>query len=292
MNQSVIPAVLLRALSEYKFVGHPLWRMADGKDYVRVELTFHKNLPTQPIYKKRAESRRQPAPSAGEWPRQPTAARRPPPTRSSPKVQATVRREAPEKETSPPALQIMETTPDTITVPRPQQTTQLTPSPSIKKPVTPSPSPEIPPAKRTRTKSPKYTSKQPTRYFHVKIEDEYPLHEKYDLQDVHATTYKVIIKATRIPREDEEINIDLPVFFVYQKENRHWLQIKGPTSKFYDDPWYSNIEMLMAANGVRQTNTAHWYDVLEKSCQDPLGVGGGPPLLRLVRKVILARLTK
>ena len=175
----------------------------------------------------------------------------------------------------------METTPD-YTVPRPPQTAQLTPPPSIKKPVTPSPSPEIPPAKRTRTKSRKYTSKQPTRYFHVKIEDEYPLHEKYNLQDVHATTYKVIIKATRIPREDEELNIDLPVFFVYQKENRHRLQIKGPTSKFYDDPWYSNIEMLMAANGMRQTNTAHWYDVLEKSCQDPLGVGGGPPLLRLV----------
>ena len=104
MNQSVIPAVLLRALSEYRFVGHPLWRMADGKDHVRVELTFHKNLPTQAIFKKRAESRRQPAPSAGEWPRQPTAARRPPPTRSSPTVQP-VRREAPEKETSPPALQ-------------------------------------------------------------------------------------------------------------------------------------------------------------------------------------------
>ena len=105
MNQTVIPAVLLRALSEYKFVGHPLWRMADGKDHVRVELAFHKNLPTQPIFKKRAESRRQPAPSAGEWPRQPTAARRPPPTRSSPTVQPTVRREAPEKETSPPALE-------------------------------------------------------------------------------------------------------------------------------------------------------------------------------------------
>ena len=134
MSQSVIPAVLLRALSEYKFVGHPLWRLADGKDHVRVELTFHKNLPTQPVFKKRAESRRQPAPSAGEWPRQPTAARRPPPTRSTPTAQPTVRREAPEKETSPPALQIMEVTPDTITVSRPPQTAQLTPSPSIKKP--------------------------------------------------------------------------------------------------------------------------------------------------------------
>ena len=229
MNQSVIPAVLLRALSEYRFVGHPLWRMADGKDHVCVELTFHKNLPTQPVYKKRAESRRQPAPSAGEWPRQPTAARRPPPNRSSPTVQP-VRREAPEKETSPPALQTMEITPDTITVSRPPQTAQLTPSPSIKKPASPSPSPESPPAKRPRTKSPKYTSKQPMQYFHAKIEEEYPLHEKDDLQDVHATTYKVIIKATRLPREDEGLNVDLSIFFVYQKENTGYRSRGQPTS--------------------------------------------------------------
>ena len=69
-----MPGVFLRALSEYKFVGTPLWRMSDGKDLVRVELTFHKALPTKPYYKKRAGSRRQPAPSAGEWPRQPAAA--------------------------------------------------------------------------------------------------------------------------------------------------------------------------------------------------------------------------
>ena len=117
--------------------------MADGKDHVHIELTFHKNQPTQPVFKKRAESRRKTAPSAGEWPRQPTAARRPPPTRSTPTAQSTVGREAPEKETSPPALQIMDITPDTITVSRPPQTAQLTPSPSIKKPATPTPSPEV-----------------------------------------------------------------------------------------------------------------------------------------------------
>ena len=132
MPESIIPAVLLRALSEYKFVDHPLWRMADGKDHVRVELTSHKNLPTLPIYKRRAESKRQPAPSAGEWPRQPTAARRPPTTtRSTP----TVRREstAPEKKTLPPALQTLEiNTPDTITVIRPPKTVQFTPSPYIR----------------------------------------------------------------------------------------------------------------------------------------------------------------
>ena len=84
MAESVIPAVLLKALSEYKFVGHPLWRIADGKDHFRIELTFHKMLP---VYKKRAESRRQPAPSAGEWPCQPTAARRLPPPMTRPPPQ-------------------------------------------------------------------------------------------------------------------------------------------------------------------------------------------------------------
>ena len=49
---SVIPAVLLNAMREYSFVGSPLWGMSDGKDLVRVELTFHNNLPTQRLYKK------------------------------------------------------------------------------------------------------------------------------------------------------------------------------------------------------------------------------------------------
>ena len=102
-----MPGVLLRALSEYKFVGSPLWRMSDGKDLVRVELTFHKALPTKPYYKKWAESRRKPAPSAGDWPRQPTAATRPSTTtRSTPaRRQPTMEREMP-----PPPTQ---TLPDT-----------------------------------------------------------------------------------------------------------------------------------------------------------------------------------
>ena len=44
-----MPGVLLRALSEYSFVGTPLWRMSDGKDLVRAELTFHKALPTKSL---------------------------------------------------------------------------------------------------------------------------------------------------------------------------------------------------------------------------------------------------
>ena len=88
-----MPGVLLRALSEYKFVSTPLWRMSDGKDLVRVELTFHKKLPTSQVYKKGVESRRQPAPPAGEWPRQPAPARRLPPRREPTQM---------ERETLPP----------------------------------------------------------------------------------------------------------------------------------------------------------------------------------------------
>ena len=210
---------------------------------------------------------------------EPTAASRPPTTRSTPaRRQPTM-----EKETPLPAVQTLLTTPSTIRHQRKPQTAEITPSPIIMRPTTPppspdSPDPDSPPPKKPRTKSPK-TTKQPKEYFHVNIEEEYPLHEKYD---IYATTHKVIVKASRQPREDEEINIDLPAYFVYQRENKHWLPVKGPTSKFFDDPWYTTIEILIEANSVQQKNTAYWYDVQEESCRDHLGDGGGPPLLRLV----------
>ena len=110
---------------------------------------------------------------------------------------------------------------------------KITPSPIIQRPATPPPSPESPPTKKPRTKS-SATNTAPTQYFHVDIEEEYPLHEKYDLQDVTSTKFKAIAKAQRLPRDDEEINVDLPVYFVYHRDNKHWTLIKGPTSKFYD----------------------------------------------------------
>ena len=91
-----MPGVLLRALSEYNFVGTPLWRMSDGKDLVWVELTFHKNLPTPRVYKKGAESRRQPAPAT-----------RPPPRREPTQI---------ERETLPPPPQTTIQTPHQITL--------------------------------------------------------------------------------------------------------------------------------------------------------------------------------
>ena len=142
-----------------------------------------------------------------------------------------------EKETTPPAPQTLQIDTATITVQRPPKTAQITPSPIIQRPATPPPSPESPPTKKQRTKSPT-TNTAPTQYFHVDIEKEYPLHEKYDLQDVTSTKFKAIAKAQRLPRDDEEINVDLPVYFVYHRDNQHWTLIKGPTSKFYDEVWY------------------------------------------------------
>ena len=127
---SVILAVLLNTLREYSFVGSPLWRMSDGKDLVRVELTFHKNLPTSRFYKKGAVSRMQPAPSAGEWPRQPAAA-------STTKTRSTPARRQPtmEKEMPPQPTQTLPDTPrQHITHDRTLKTATIQPSPTITRP--------------------------------------------------------------------------------------------------------------------------------------------------------------
>ena len=169
-----MPGVLLTALSEYKFVGTPLWRMSDGKDLVRVELTFHKKLPTPRYYKKGAESRRQPAPHAGEWPRQPAEATRPPPRRVPTQV---------ERETLPPTTQTILQTPHQIIRPHYKNTAIITASPTITIPAPASPeSPPSPPTKKARKESPAPATDRPIPYCSYHYDEEYPIHEKYDQQ--------------------------------------------------------------------------------------------------------------
>ena len=168
--------------------------------------------------------------------------------------------------------------PATNTAPTQPQTAEITPSPTIITPTTPPHFPESPPSKKPRTKSPA-TNTAPTQYFHVDIEEEFPLHEKYELQDVTSTNLKAIAKST-------PDNVDLPVYFVYHRYNKHWTLIKGPTSKFCDVVWYEYIEQFYK-RGTKHRNSAYWYNTLEKSCSDPLGGGRGPLLLRLVSPSIL-----
>ena len=215
MSASVMPGVLLRALSEYSFVGTPLWRMSDGEDLVRVELTFHKALPTKPYIKRRAESRRQPAPSAGEWPRQPFPASRPPPRRESTQI---------ERETLPPTTQTIQQTSQQIIRPRYKNTASITASPIITRPAPAPASLESPASKKPRKKSPGPAKDRPILCFYDAYEEPFPIHEKYDLQDALSNKLHgkevAIIKAQRLPREEDEMIMDLPAYFLH----RPWKQ--------------------------------------------------------------------
>ena len=244
-----MPGVLLRALSEYSFVGTPLWRMSDGKDLVRVELTFHKALPTKPYYKRRAESRRQPAPSAGEWPRQPVPASRPPPRREPTQI---------ERETlpPPPPPQTTTQTPQQIVKLRYKNTATITASPTIIRPAPAPASLESPPSKKPRKKSPEPAKDRPILCCYDAYEEPFPIHEKYDLQDALSNNLHgrdvAIIKAQRLPREEEEMNIDLPAYFLHRPWKQDWLFIKGPTSKYYHEEFYNKMEEL-AESGKSQS---------------------------------------
>ena len=145
----LLPAVLFTALRRYKFDESPLWRMADGKDHVKVEVTFRKTT-HQRYDKKGAESRRRPTPPAGECPRQPAQARQPTASRQTP-----ARRSPPylERKTPPPPTQTLQQQPETITLPRYKTTTTITASPTIYRPA-PTSSPDAPLKKKSRTASP------------------------------------------------------------------------------------------------------------------------------------------
>ena len=267
------------ALREYNFVGSPLWRMSDRKDLVRVELTLHKNLPTTRFYKKGPKAGGSLHTLLSSGLASPLLQQKPT-TRSTPAS----RQHMPEKETPPQAGQTLQTTaPTTIRHQRKPQRADITPSPIIMRPTTLPPSLDSSPTKKPRSSC--RSTRQDTQHststsrWRMNI-----LSTRTYRQDVHATTYRVIVEATQQPREDEKINSysDLPVFFIYYRANNHWIFMKGPTSKYGDEPWYSNIEMLKSSTGVQQTKTAYWFDVLEQFCLDTLGEGGGPPLLRLV----------
>ena len=97
----LVSAILKNALRDFGFNQAPLWRLAEGKDLVKVELTFHKNnKPTTGRKKGDTCRTAQSAPPAGEWPHQPRPAsiqvlrQTPPPAETTIQVQppATIQR--------------------------------------------------------------------------------------------------------------------------------------------------------------------------------------------------------
>ena len=247
--------------------------MSDGKDLVGVELTFHKALPTKPYYKKRAESRRQPAPSAGEWSRQPAAA-----TRPSTTTRTTPARRQPNMERGMP--------PPPTHSSRHYKTTHHTGSHTED-----SNHPAIADHHQTATSN-IYLSSQPAEEVKDAVsisasrqeKEPYPLRQlptshilymRQDLQEVHnvrmMNSDTVIVKAQRLQRPDEAINIDLPAFFMYKlnASDKKWVMVKGPTSRLYVENIYEHIEKKLE-KGTQQKNIISWY-YLQQACEDPGG---------------------
>ena len=100
---------------------------------------------------------------------------------------------------------------------------------------------------------------------------EYPLHEKYDLDEVvidqqpDKTKY-IIIRAYRQLRQEEKFNVDLPAYFIRFIGTSAWYLAKGPTSKYYHENNYNDIEKRFKRVDPVD-NAIRWYDDLDHSCQ-------------------------
>ena len=122
---------------------------------------------------------------------------------------------------------------------------------------------------RSRKKSPaKNTALM--QYFDVDIEEEYPLHEKCELQNVTLQISRLSQKLQDYQETTKRSTSTYQSILSTIETTDIGRSSKGPTSKFYDEVWYEYIEQLYK-RGTKQWNSAYWYDTLEKSCSDPLG---------------------
>ena len=190
---------------------------------MKIEVTFRKST-NQRFDKKGAESRRRPTPFAGDWPRQPTAAGRLPDQRLTTVCRPTL---CVVKETPPPPIHTLpDTTRPTITYAHTQKTAIIETALVIKKPTTLPSSPNSPPKKRTRHNSTPEPTREPSDLliFYDAVSKLFPLHKKYDLQEVSdlLKNFKAVaVKAQRLPRPDEPLNVYLPAFFMYHREKEN-----------------------------------------------------------------------
>ena len=81
----------------------------------------------------------------------------------------------------------------------------------------------------------------------------------------HRDCRYVIIRAYRQQREEEAINVDLPVYFIYFIDDEPtWFFAKGPTSKSYYKDHYEDIERRFEKDKPCG-NSVYWYDMLDRS---------------------------
>ena len=146
-----------------------------------------------------------------------------------------------------PYQQTLHQTPQQIIRPRYKNTATIITSPIITRPAQTPASPESPPPKKASRKSPA-AKELSIKYSADHYEEEYPLHEKYDLQEAVSDNLHgkdvAVIKAQRIPREEDELNVNLPIYFLHRVWKKNWLFIKGPTSIYYHEELYTIIEEI------------------------------------------------
>ena len=108
--------------------------------------------------------------------------------------------------------------------------------------------------------------------FYDAVSKLFPLHEKYDLQEVSKIFPKnfkaIAVKAKRLPCPEETLNQFLRV---YHREQENWFIIKGPTSKRYVEEIYTEIEKKFETGIPLENNIL--YNFLEASCNNPEGTG-------------------
>ena len=292
-----VPEVCALAVNNLPIVGRPIWRLTEGKHIVKLEITWQLPLstttrrsnqrskrkmladgvtcdkdgvtkmadqskmaaPTLPTTTDTLNVARCASPSASSESREKT-----PPRPNAPSTAAVTTADQPLEGEWTKVLTRKKSTPkkpSRASTPKEQPMSQRrrTPSPPKKVQRLKSPVLQVPSGKEEKTTTGAGKA--------------FPLHEKYDLDEVVSGTTKVrrkyyIVKANRLPRFEEEINVDLPAYFMHvhkEKDPRpRWLFVKGPTSKAFNKKLYERIEKFYQQ--ARPCGDAvYWYDLLDRS---------------------------
>ena len=270
-------------------VGRPIWRLTEGKHIAKLEITWQ--LPRQPTQRRGNQLQKQkktltPA-TNGE---------------TSKMAESKMVAPTPDTKTAEPALNVaMCTTPtgpprtppghstpyaedtttdhslqgewkEVVSKKKKKKTSRKSPPPAKKEqPVIqqqPQRTPSPPKKKVQRIQSPLDLNREERR--EVGATKEYPLHEKYDLDEVVTDKLEyrdcryVIIRAYR-QRREETINMDLPAYFIYFIDDEPtWFFAEGPTSKSYYKDHYGDIERRFE-KGKPCGNSVYLYDMLDRS---------------------------
>ena len=296
MDTIEVPSVCALALNNLPIVGRPIWRLTEGKHIVKLEIT--RQLPrtqTPRQINQHRSTAKKPADGvtggvikmADKMAEKKMAA----PTRKMEDDELNVAvcstPSTPQHSmASPEGLSITHSSVDTTTDHSPEGEWKEVVSRKMKKKLSLSP-PKSPPVKtkkedpnvRPGRKTPPPPPKKPRVRSPLKEQEkmiagdgrQYPPHEKYDLDEVvtdqqpNKTKY-IIIRAYRQLREEEKFNVDLPAYFIRFLGTSEWYLAKGPTSKYYHETNYNDIEERFKRAGPVD-NAIRWYDDLDHSCQ-------------------------